>query len=277
MTGKRGAQRENAGISEREVHDIETRTRLRAPVIYEIVRTEGRSDMIRPATSLFWSGLAAGLSLSFSLLAQSILQMYLPDTPWRHLVSSAGYSVGFVMVVLSRQQLFTESTITVVLPLLAHFTRRNLGLTARMWAIVLGANIVGTLFAAAFCTFAPVIAPDLRQVMLDVSRHAMAHGWWEMLFRGVSAGFLIAAMVWLIPSAEGTELHVVFLLTWLIAVGNFVHIVAGSVEGFMLVLSEHMGIGHMIWGFMVPAVIGNVIGGTALFTLISYAQVMEEM
>src|SRR5262244_3678804 len=103
----------NREITEREVEDVEERSRPRTPVIYEVVRRLGEEEMRRPATSLWWSGVAAGLSISFSLLAQAILETHLPDAPWRHLVSSLGYAVGFVMVVLSRQQLFTENTITV--------------------------------------------------------------------------------------------------------------------------------------------------------------------
>ena len=72
--------------------------------------------MARPALSLWWSGVAAGLSISFSLLAQAILATHLPDASWRELVIALGYPVGFLMVVLSRQQLFTENTITVVSP-----------------------------------------------------------------------------------------------------------------------------------------------------------------
>jgi len=82
--------------------------------------------MERPITSLWWSGVAAGLSISFSLLAQALLQAHLPDTSWRPLLTSLGYPVGFLIVVLARQQLFTENTITPVLPLAAKFTADNL-------------------------------------------------------------------------------------------------------------------------------------------------------
>ena len=270
-------KKSDGDISDREVEDVEANAHLRPRIVYEIVRQEGKDELARPAISLWWSGIAAGLSISFSLLTQAILNLHLPDAPWRPLVSGLGYSVGFLMVVLSRQQLFTENTITVILPLLARFTRGNLVGVARMWSIVFVANILGVLFAAAFCTYAPVLSPDVRQAMLDISRAGFAHGWWEMLFRAVSAGFLIAAMVWLIPSAGGAEFSVVVLMTYLIAIGDFVHIVAGSMEGFMLLLAGQLSIAHMVLGFMVPALIGNVIGGSALFALISYAQVMEEI
>src|SRR5665213_2627063 len=91
------------GISEQEIEDVEELSSPRTPVIYEVVRRIGDEEMARPATSLWWSGVAAGLSISFSLLAQAILQAHLPDAPWRQLVCSLGYCVGFLMVVLGNQ------------------------------------------------------------------------------------------------------------------------------------------------------------------------------
>ncbi len=81
----------------------------------------------------------------------------------------------------------------------------------------------------------------------------------------------------MMPSAEGAKFAVVALMTWLIAVGSFTHIVAGSMEANLLVLSGDWAWWQMLWQFFVPALVGNVVGGTALFALISYAQVMEEI
>lgn len=271
-----GAQ-QNGGIDEREVEDVEEHSRLRTPVIYEIVRREGDKEMERPAASLWWSGVAAGLSISFSLLAQAVLFIHLPDTGWRPLVTSFGYCFGFLLVVLARQQLFTETTITAVLPVAAEFTWRKLRGLLRMWSIVFAANMTGTLFAAVFCAFAPVLDEELRGAMVTISGEMFANGPVQMMFKGITSGFLIAAMVWLIPSAEGAQFHVVTIVTYVIAAGGFTHIVAGSVEAFLLVVTGHLGFGHMLVGFTIPVLIGNVIGGTALFALISYAQVMHEI
>ena len=265
------------GVSEHEIEDIEDRARLRTPVIYEIVRREGETEMERPITSLWWSGVAAGLSISFSLLAQAALLLHLPDAPWRPLVSGFGYSVGFLIVVLARQQLFTENTVTVVLPVMAEFTLTKVRRLGRMWGVVLAANMTGTFVAALFCTVTPALAPELRAAMLEISQATMALGWVEMLFRAIGAGFLIAAMVWLIPSAEGAQFHVITMVTYLIAIAGFTHIVAGSVDGFLLVLNGQLGLWQMIGHFTVPVLLGNIIGGTALFAVISYAQVMKEV
>ena len=265
------------GISEREIEDVEEMSSPRTPVIYEVVRRLGDEEMERPNTSLWWSGIAAGLSISFSLLAQAILETHLPDTPWRPLVAGLGYSVGFLMVILGRQQLFTESTITVVLPVLKDLSWTNLWRLARLWAIVLAANLIGTLIAALFCKFTPVLSSDLLHGMLMVSRDLLELSWAQMFFRGIASGFLIAAMVWMIPSAESAKFAVVTLMTYLIAIGGFTHIVAGSMESFLLVLSGEWEWWRMILQFMAPVLIGNIVGGTVLFAVISYAQVMEEI
>ncbi|MGA8551933.1 MAG: formate/nitrite transporter family protein [Stellaceae bacterium] len=265
------------GVSEHEVEDIEDRARLRTPVIYEIVRREGETEMDRPATSLWWSGAAAGVSISFSLLAQAVLWVHLPAAPWRPLVSGFGYSVGFLIVVLARQQLFTENTVTVVLPVMAELTLVNVRRLARMWAIVFAANMAGTFVAALFCSFTPVLTPELRHGMLEISGHLPELGWPAMFFRAMGAGFLIASMVWLIPSAEGAKFEVVTMATYLIAIAGFTHIVAGSVEGFLLVLDGQWSLWQMIARFTIPVLLGNIAGGTALFAVISYAQVMKEM
>jgi formate-nitrite transporter family protein len=272
-----GDEPASKGITEKEVEDVEELATPRTPVIYEIVRRLGEEEMERPLTSLWWSGVAAGMSISFSLLAQAILETHLPDASWRPLVSSFGYPVGFLMVVLSRQQLFTESTITAVLPLMAAFTTESLLGMGRMWAIVLLANFAGTLLAALFCSYTPVLAPELFGGMMSISRHMVELGWVEMFFRGISAGFLIAAMVWLLPSAEGAQFHMITLMTYLIAVGGFSHIVAGSVEAFLLVINGQLGLLSMFVDFIVPTLLGNIVGGTVLFAVISYAQVMEEI
>jgi formate-nitrite transporter family protein len=271
----RGSRRR--GISTDEVRDVEELATPRTPVIYEVVRRLGEEEMARPVTSLWWSGAAAGLSISFSLLAQAILQTHLPDVFWRPLITSFGYSIGFVMAVLSRQQLFTESTITAVLPLAKDLTLENLGRTARLWAIVLAANLAGTLFAALFCAYTPVLAPDLYGGMLTISQSLLDFSWWEMVFRAIAAGFLMAGMVWLMPGAERSQFQVIVLITWLIAAGGFTHVVAGSMEAYLLVFSGGWAWWQMLAQFMAPVLIGNIIGGTALFALISYAQVMDEI
>jgi formate/nitrite transporter FocA (FNT family) len=174
-------------------------------------------------------------------------------------------------------QLFTENTITAVLPLLADRTGRNLYLTARLWAVVFGANLVGTFGFALAATYGGIFPVDQLEPFLEISRHFMAKSPSEMLLHGIPAGFLIAVMVWMIPSAEGAGLWVVTMATYLIALGDLTHVVAGSTEAFLLLVNGEIGIWKTVGGFLVPTFVGNVIGGTVLFTLLAYGQVREEI
>lgn len=271
-------RRETEGQKDaREERDVTDRSAPRAPVIYEVVRRQGEEEMQRPAASLWWSGVAGGLSISFSLLAQAVLQLRLPQAQWTPLVVALGYPVGFLMVVLGRQQLFTESTITLVLPVMAQRTRANFATLARVWSIILAANLAGTLVAALFCSFTPVLDAATLEAMRELSRHALDKPGTVLLFEAITAGFLMAAMVWMLPSAEGAQFPVIFLVTYLIAIAGSAHIVAGSIEAFLLLAAGTIGPWQALAGFAVPTLVGNVIGGTGLFALLSYAQVRGEI
>jgi len=266
-----------SGLSAAQRREIEDSSRLSALMIYEILRREGEEEMARPATSLWWSGVAAGLSLSFSLIAEGVLQSSLPNQPWRPLVVGFGYTVGFLISVMARHQLFTENTITAVLPVASQLSLENLARMGRLWGLVLLANLVGTLLAALFCSFTSVIPPDVREAMLSISHQTVSHAPIEIFVKAIGAGFLIAAMVWLLPSADATQFHIIVMITYLIIICGFAHVVAGSFEGFMLVISGRLQAWTMLTGFELPALIGNIIGGTVLFSLISYGQVVKEM
>ena len=122
-----------------------------------------------------------------------------------------------------------------------------------------------------------MIGADLRESMVDISRGILEYGWIEQFFRAISTGFLIAAMVWLIPSAATAQFYVIVLMTYLISVGNFAHVVAGSMEAFMLVVIAQVELWRIVEDFHAPVLLGNIVGGTALFAVISHAQVMKEI
>src|SRR5438105_15316759 len=80
-------------------------------VIYRAIRQDGEHALAESSASLGWSGLAAGLSMGFSLAGEGLLKAHLPEAVWTPLVSKFGYALGFLMVILGRQQLFTEQTL----------------------------------------------------------------------------------------------------------------------------------------------------------------------
>lgn len=143
MAGKEQIGDAAGQLSEAEQRVAKERSALRAAVIHEAIRTEGEAELCRPMRALLWSGMAAGLSMGFSLAAMGLLRSRLPDTAWRPLVVDLGYTVGFLAVILGRQHLNTENTLTVMLPLLTHRNWKTLRAMLRVWSTVLFANIIG--------------------------------------------------------------------------------------------------------------------------------------
>jgi formate/nitrite transporter FocA (FNT family) len=248
-----------------------------ALVIHEIVRAQGEEELERSFGGLAWSGIAAGLSIGFSFLVQATLQARLPDTPWRPLIAGFGYSIGFLIVILGRQQLFTETTLTAIIPVL---TRRNLKtvlLALRVWAIVLTANLVATWLFAAISAIPDVFPPETMAAMQALSAHTMAGPFWHTTLTGGSAGWLIGLMVWLLPSAHASRAAIIILLTYVIAICQFPHIIAGSVEAAFGVFTGHATIKDYAIGFLLPTFLGNVVGGTILAALLNHAPLADEL
>ena len=153
---------------ETERESVEAAAKLSSKLIYEVIRRDGEEELARTKRSLFWSGTAAGILISFSVLGEAILRTYLPDAPWSFLVENLGYSLGFLLVIICRMQLFTENTITTVLPLMVQPTAHNLGCVARLWSIVLGANVLGAFVIATFYAYTPAIPENLGPALLSL-------------------------------------------------------------------------------------------------------------
>ena len=250
---------------------------LPSKVIYEIIRREGEEELARSNRSLIWSGLAAGLMMSFSVLGEAIFRTYLPDAPHSFLIENIGYSFGFLLVIMGRLQLFTENTITTVFPFL-NDPKWSVGLaTMRLWGIVLAANVVGAFAAATVMHFTAAVPDELRPAIHSLSEHATGMGAWESFMRGIPAGILVAALVWSMPQASANRFFIILSFTWLIAAGDFTHIIAGSVEMAYLIVAGDLGIGAGLTGFFFPVLAGNIIGGTVIFTMIAYAQVVDDL
>jgi formate-nitrite transporter family protein len=244
-------------------------------VVYRAVYHEGTDELSRDSAALAWSGLAAGLSMGFSLLAEAFLRAHLPDAEWRPLVSKFGYSVGFLIVILGRQQLFTENTLTVILPLLRLKRAGVLVNVARLWAIVWVANIVGAILFTAAIVFLPVLDPAVRNAVRDIGLESMAQGPWSVFARGIFAGWLIALMVWLLPFAETARVSVIIIITYIVGLGGFSHVIAGSAEVFTLSWQGAEPWTRTFGGYTLPALLGNTLGGVALVAALAHAQFIE--
>ena len=245
--------------------------------LHRTVREEGEEELERPALSLFWSGLAAGIAISVSLLTEAALHAALPDAPWRELVVGLGYPVGFLVVILGRMQLFTESTITAMLPLVTRPSRWALARTLRLWGIVLAANLLGTGIAALALASGALGSDAIREAALAISAGITELSAGRTFINAIPAGFMIAILAWALPNARDQSVIVIVIFTYILTIAGFSHSIVGSAEAFLLLFAGQSDVGRTIGAMIAPAVLGNLVGGAGIFALLAHAQVRGEM
>ena len=270
-----GTDSSSARLEPPEELDALKRTSPTAKVVHEAIRIEGEEELSRPSSSIAWSGLAAGLTMGFSLMTEGILRSSLPAAPWRDLVTALGYSIGFLFVTLGRKQLYTETTVTVTLPML--HAPRQFPSVLRFWSIVFATNIVGTILFAWAVSLPGLFPPEFHRAFFEIGIEGADGGFWEVVLRGIVAGWLIALMVWLLPAAQTARFFVIILVTYLIGIAKLAHVIAGSVEVAYAALAGGVSWGEYAFGFVLPALIGNTIGGVVLVAMLNHAQVRKEV
>jgi formate-nitrite transporter family protein len=274
---KHAAGASSAHLDTTQKQQAAAHTAPQAIVIHEVVREEGETELRRSTSALVWSAFAAGLSMGFSLLTLALLQARLPQAPWAEILSAGGYTVGFIIVIMGRQQLFTESTLTAMLPLFVHRDWKTFAQVMRLWAIVLVVNLVGTALVARLLSLPGVFEPAVAAIMRHLGQVIVHGDGLPAFIRAVFAGWLIALMVWVLPSARSARLFVILLFTYVVGLGHLPHIVAGSVEAAYSVYSGDASIGNYLTGFLLPTLIGNTVGGVALAALLNHAPLAEDL
>ena len=257
---------------QREQEEIEERTAPPGYVVYHAVHREGEHELQRRSWGLAWSGLAAGLSMGFSIVTQALLRAHLPETPWSILISRLGYTIGFLIVILGRQQLFTENTLTPILPLLTSRKASMAANVARLWAIVLFTNLVGGLAYVWLIGHSGMFSEEMRHAFGQIGREAMPAGFSTGFLLEIFAGWLLALMVWLLPFAESARVWVIIIISYLVGLGGFSHVIAGSMEVFYLVTTAEISFGHFLSSYFFPTLLGNIVGGVSLVALLAHAQ-----
>lgn len=259
-----------------EKERVSSKQPARAAVLHEIIRVQGESELSRRAAALAWSALAAGLSMGFSTMFRGLFHVRVPEGGAQRLFESLGYSIGFLIVILARQQLFTENTITAVLPVITRPSPSNALRLLRLWGIVLVGNLAGVLIFSYGLARLELFSPDVTDAFAAMGRELVSATAAQLFSRAIIAGWLIATMVWLLPAASGAKFWTILLITSLIGLAGFPHIIVGATEASYLAFLEQISWHEFLFHFFLPVLAGNVAGGTFVFALLSHAQVVSE-
>jgi formate/nitrite transporter FocA (FNT family) len=253
-------------------------TRLSAVEIHKNVLEPARKELVRPAASLFWSAVASGLVIGFSFLCAAFLSELGGSAVARAALAAAGYPIGFIFVIMARSELFTENTLVPVVPFLEHRDLETFGRMMRLWGLLLVGNLVGAVVFGSVLARTGVVRPELHEALARMAAESTEGGFGVVLYKAVFAGWLIALLAWLLAAttATGAQIALIWLCTAPIAALGFRHSIAGAVEAFYRAVRGQAGWGEALGGFIVPAVIGNAIGGVLLVALLNWGQVAAE-
>lgn len=246
--------------------------RLSAAEIYGRVTAAGKEEVERAPQNLLFSALGAGLSMGFSGVAVAIILSVTGTGPVATALAYLGYPLGFIVVVLGRQQLFTENTLFPVALVLR--TRRHLWATTRLWAVVLLGNLLGTLAFAVLAVQTPAIPAAASEELATLGATLGAHGFSSVFWTAVIAGWLVALVAWLVTASTDTtgQVLVIILITYIIGLAGLAHSIAGSSEVLAAVVAGRLPVtSYLTW--ISAALLGNVVGGVGIVALLNYGQV----
>lgn len=261
---------EQKSAAEGKQKDLE---RPSAEDIYEQVATNARQELERSNIALALSGFGAGAFMGLSALGTAIAIAILGTSPHARIVSRMFYPLGFIVVIIGRSQLFTENTLYPVALVLKE--KRQFWNTIRLWATVLPTNVLGAFAFALLASGTSAFEPSFVSTLSELGAKAIAHPATTVFWSGVIGGWLIALAAWLVSASHSItgSVMVIWMLTFLVGLGDFAHCIASSCEILVTVLTHHAPWIRFFQWFG-PAVLGNIFGGVCLVTILEYGQVI---
>jgi formate/nitrite transporter FocA (FNT family) len=228
---------------------------------------EGAVRLNRTFGSLAATGFVGGADVSLGVLALYLVQR---DTGSAVLAALA-FPIGFVALTLARSELFTENFLVPVAAVVARDA--SVLQLLRLWFGTLLFNLAGGWVVTGF-----VLAgfPDLRHVAVQVTSKAAASPLDAgTLCNMILAGAVITLMTWMERSTESVPAKLVaaVIAAFLLAAGPMDHVIVVSVEMFgALHAGAPYPYAHWL-GFFGWSLLGNMIGGLGLVTLLRLVQV----
>lgn len=263
-----------AAASAGEAPESEHQKNLERPSaeeIYQQVANNARQELQRSSVALGISGFAGGVFMGLSALGTAIALAMLGDSSRAQIISRMFYPLGFIVVIIGRSQLFTENTLYPVALVLSE--KKELWNTLRLWAVVLPANVLGAFAFAALAALTPALHPHVVEMLARLGTDALANPTATVFWSGVMGGWIIATAAWLVSGSHSItgSVMIIWMLTFIVGLGNFAHCIATSGEILVAVL-RHQASWMSYPHWLLPAVMGNICGGVGMVTLLEYGQ-----
>lgn len=246
--------------------------RRSAEQILEVVLDNGRDELARSTPALMFSGFAGGLSMGLTGLAVALVISYLGAGPVQELVAFLFYPIGFIVVIIGRAQLFTENTLFPVVLVLDE--RGHVLNTLRLWVAVFVSNVAGAVFFGWLVMKTGALPANFGDALAGLGTQAAAGHFTLIFAKGIIGGWLIALVAWMVTASHWTigQIAVTWMLTFVVGAGHFSHCIASSAEIIAAIMAGHPHFSNY-FQWLLPATLGNIVGGVAIVSLLNYGQV----
>jgi formate-nitrite transporter family protein len=232
---------------------------------------EGTQRLGRSWSGLLATGFLGGLDVGVGVLALLLLE----EATHSAMLGGLGLALGFIALTLARSELFTEDFLIPVAAVVAKTA--SLASLARLWIVTTVTNLAGGwlivgLVMAGF--------PSLRSTAVESGRFYIDLGiTWKAFALALVGGMLITLMTHLQHSTESDAVRLVpaIVMGFLLGAGKLNHAIVASLICFAA-LQVGAPFGYADWlGLLAFAVLGNMIGGLALVTLMRLLQVPHKV
>jgi formate-nitrite transporter family protein len=238
---------------------------------FDRIVDEGQQRLGRSWVQLIATGFLGGFDVSVGVLALLLVE----ELTHNPLLSGLAFSAGFIALTLARSELFTENFLVPVVAVVAKAGNAK-GL-ARLWGTTLLTNLVAGWLLSALLM---VAFPSLRETAVQVAGKYIALGiTWQAFALAVVGGMLITVMTHLQHSTEsdGVRLIPAVIVGVMLSIGHVNHAVVASLSCFAaLVAGAPFGYGDWA-GMLVLAIVGNMVGGLGLVTLLRLLQLPHKV
>ncbi|MBH0157968.1 MULTISPECIES: formate/nitrite transporter family protein [Fictibacillus] len=268
--------KENQDNKNNKKADIPDRQYFFPVQIIEYFIEEGKASLQITNLAQFILSFMAGAFIAFGALGSVLLSMGVDTTGTYNLLSGVGFAIGYTMIFLSGSILFTE--INVLLP--SYILQSKYWISKkvlRFWGICYIGNFLGALFVGFLLNMSGSLDKEFYETLLKFMEKKMEFtergtwGWFQVLFSGILANWLIGIAAVLATAARDVmgKIFGILLPVIIFEAGNFQHAVA-NMGYFSITVLE--GFEYSWYEFillnLIPATIGNLIGGGILVSLL---------
>jgi formate/nitrite transporter FocA (FNT family) len=243
-----------------------------APEVVDRGARIGARRLVRPLVGDAVTSFIGGMSVSFGAVAMAWGAASIGGGGG-HVVGSLLFPVGFLILLLGKSELFTENFF---LPVTAVLERRGtLRQLLAHWAVTLIGNLFGCLIFAFLISCRGVLDTGPASYIVDLAQEKVGAPLTTSFLQAIFAGWLMTLLTWLLLAVRGLgpRLVVIWAMGTLIVLGRFNHVIISASELFMaMLLGAPISVAGWLGANFLPALIGNVVGGTVFVTLLFYIQ-----